>query len=1568
MSSTPPRHPPRPIVVPSAQTPSPPTQHPEPTRAFELPLTQPIRPETPEKQDQYQSLSVDHPRGAMHQVAERGISASLAAIAKRLQQQREHPEASKADRSLAVVEAELSAMLGQNDRVADCFEQLNELPSPLTLASLAQAGRALQSPLTSADALAPLTRLSESKQPALRCHALLRLADLERVVRLDEAGSRDQLKRATQQFPQEPRVVLRGVLDALRGSGAPRPLSTVVPRALLPVSHALEALCVLLASPTGPSKSERALPAVAFRQAASSLYSAELSLGVDRLSGLSKVPGLGTAALWLMALAGSASPSERARSVGYLEQLLEGGEAEAAVSVLVDRALELRDSELWRKTRAKSRSHLDDLDRSLVGELLGTNADPAATAPPLQPSPELAPLSAALLARQGRRRGAVSTLSADALATLRLGEALAASHERPDDVAPAVTQWLSLHHEAPLGYWLRLERALADQALEELRELLLNATETTLGLAPGLGALSLGLLGTTLRNAEFSREGYGLALELCPVSEAALRALLMTAPSSARAPLLEQAAAVAPAGEQRALLLIEAALEQDKTQPQEQQRLLVAAYEQAPQLPLAAALGEYAARRAGNVGEALTWLRRRTAHTDDPIELAFDSVREALLLVNDSPDEAARLLEQALLVNPLDLALRLLAERLQSDSDGSDFRLELASELPQPLRSNLEQRAAAVAALRGDRDGVRLAISAAAASLDDSIGERWLEACAGRDCPSPRLFDRLFQAARQETHPIIQRELYERLGRIDPSASPLGSMLWCSAILERAPQYLPSLRQSMKMSARAGHWAELSSHAGVLAETLDRGEALGYAELATLTATFDGHWSDTLPLVVIASEDTVAPLWSLRARAAHARARGEDTVLLATEKQLAEQTTRVLDAATLALRCAETAGRLERWDEALEHLARALDLIPNHLIALSTRAEILESRGDLAGAAETLEELARAALVPAHRVAAYAAAATLWASPNGDLTRAQLALEDALVLVPESLEILERLTQLYASSGALGRLSEVLERRSMLVTDPEQRGAIELQLARTLLDCDEIGRATVAIEAVLESYPNDPDALELGARLASRDERFDDAETLWLKLASQTSELERQALVYRELAHLYAESLNQPERAELAYRELFKRQPDHEEVEQLVEMLRERGALPEAIELLTQMIDRSTEVTTERRRLVRLARLRDEDSGERRKAEELLERARRKWPTDPAVITALFQLYQRHGEPAAQQMLLERAATDARRALGTGRFEGAFFELLASVAELQGRADDALATRSTLAALLGEQSDVEGIGLRAASPEYDDVLAPDLLSLPLRALLRRTGWALDAVFPVDLSSLRASPLAAQDPELNEQLLSAAHQFGLKDCDIWVSPALGAVCVPVSARPAVLVLGSPLLAVEDLRLRDFAFVRALKLLQTRTVALSRAAPVDLAPMLAAYLGAFLPDWEPPGLDAQKVAVWRGRIAAQLPVSLDPDLAVLALEIAGSIGNRASQLALAVHQWGNRAALLALGDLNVAFETVAVTAGQTAGPPTDAASRLRWVTRNPEARDVAIFSVSEPYLRVRAASRG
>jgi tetratricopeptide (TPR) repeat protein len=482
--------------------------------------------------------------------------------------------------------------------------------------------------------------------------------------------------------------------------------------------------------------------------------------------------------------------------------------------------------------------------------------------------------------------------------------------------------------------------------------------------------------------------------------------------------------------------------------------------------------------------------------------------------------------------------------------------------------------------------------------------------------------------------------------------------------------------------------------------------------------------------------------------------------------------------------------------------------------------------------------------------------------------------------------------------------------------------------------------------------------------LALATEAWEEAQRALARLTELAESDDERATLALRLGAVLEERLSDYEGAQLAYKRALSLRPqDAKATSALVRVLGHLGHHDEAIAMQAALVEFETDAERKLALTLELAHLQDVVAGDRRKAEATLEKARRTWHGEPSILTAQAAFYQRHGEQAALSVLLDRSATEARRALSTGRYQLGLFEVLATVAELRGEPAAAAVARATVAALRGSAVQLQGVGTDALQPELDEFLAPEPLSLPLRALLRSAGSALDAAFPYDLKAVRATPFPPDLGALSEQLQQVASSVGINGLELRLTPALGPVCVAICAEPPTVMFGRELLESDDVAVRDFLFVRALKLLQSRTCTLARTAPIELWPMVAALLSVFVEDWRPQGVEAQKHAVMRTRLAKVLSKEIPADAAVLAMEVIGSIGNQASQLSVLVNEWGNRAALLAMGDPQVALRAISLATGHSEALPEDEATRIKWLTRNVEARDVTVYSVGPQYLEAR-----
>jgi tetratricopeptide (TPR) repeat protein len=1472
-----------------------------------------------------------------------------------------------------IVASELWALVGELARAREVASEASAIPRAQAMA--ARQMRALAAADGDFKAVAPALEMEIRGAATVdaRVHAAYLSAEVHRLALHDEATAKKKLDIAVRAQQDDPRAHVAKLADLLGKSNAPARVRFPESPALAELIRASDELLRLRGAPAPAGSPPAQGPRVLFEEARRALSAGEREKAAEALDKLASVEGLASACAWLSATLLGADPKTRGRAIVALNALASRSGSRLARRALATRALEQGDAEAVRDAVSgeQGAETFSATDRVALAALTGLSAHSLeSTVWELAGTADLRPLAAAWVAATQTAVLDVRSGNEASRAELRLGQSLVSpatgepglAHLRADAEGYEQT-----HPDHPLARFLSLEFAKASEARAPIARALGDWPRTPrTPEAEHDQRLAAGLLYELAGDRAAAAREYRRALELAPTSEAALRALASSTPSETATLLLEFADHL-EASPRAALSLIEAALRTGSDDASAFESLLERAKAAEPGLSLTHRLAEVAARQRGDRERLLSVLRARREATDDPVERALDLVREALLVADADLGLAESLLDEALRARPTDLALLELKERLvPTDDHGRAAWREQLAELSQgALRGRMFAEAALERGRGGDREAAARdayrAADAGAGQLAAVAAERY----AARGPAAARISESLLERARATEVASEQRELYERLSLIDQARGDVSSaLLWQTAILEQSPEYLPALRRLEHAYISGDRLDELEPIAVSLSRLLDPVEANAHARLGARLRIKRGAWTASRELAEISLERCQAPLWALRALSAHARAAEDSELGLRVDERLFELADRALDKATLALRAAEAAARLDRGSDTKRFLLAALAQVPDHLVALTTLAEVLEAGEEYAAAAQALETAAQASNVPGHRISAWHQAAVLWLDKASDPERGRQALERAVELDVSHEDAVVRLQSLYVAAGDRQKLAALLERRLEHTTDPEERVAIEVTRGRALAEVGEKDAAKAALAAALDANPDHAEALEAFAELCLDEGDWSAGEQALIRLARHMIEPQRQAQIYRRLGELYDTALPNPERAELAYKEVLKRDPeDAATVSRLVSVYGRMGDKATALSLQSDLLSRAKTPEEKRDRTLSLAIVEEQILGERRRAEATFEKARKEWPHDSAVLRAVAEFQQRGGEARATQVLLDRAAMDARRALGTGRFEPGFFEVLATVAELKNAGDAALVARSTLAALHGEELAVPAAGPVAGDPRLDDLLAPELVSPALRALLRKSGDLLDAAYPVDLRTLRAAPIQVSSAAFTSYVQQVAAAFGIRGLEVLASPSLGPVCMPVSANPPQIVFGQSLLDSDDDAARYFLLIRSLKVLQANAATLSRTAPIELWPVVAAYLGLFASNWQPQGVDAKKLGDAQKRLQGVAGRRLDDDVPVLALEVIGSIGNRASLIGTALHQWGNRTALLSAGSLVASLRGVALAGGHTAGPPAEGPERVKWIVRNPEARDLATFSVGEQYIEAR-----
>lgn len=1009
----------------------------------------------------------------------------------------------------------------------------------------------------------------------------------------------------------------------------------------------------------------------------------------------------------------------------------------------------------------------------------------------------------------------------------------------------------------------------------------------------------------------------------------------------------------------RSILLTEALFRLDAAAP-EFDALAEEAGQSCPELPFAHQLAELSARMRGDRARVARWLSRQRQRARGAGDLRLTSLREALFLTPTEPVAAAERLREAAVAAAPDLALWHCLERVEALDPGAraEYRRRVAPLLGPRGREHLLADAVALYEQAGDASSA----VATARELGGELGAFWLECLATEPDDLEWLHARWQQLAQQTHDPSLLDDLYERLSRLELRRGDRDrARSWQRERLKIAPGSLDALRWLEIDSSEQAREAGLEGIAAELFERLGEPDNLGYGFIAARLSIDRGAFEAARPIVTRINSLPAPPLWALRLGVVYAREQGDDRTLLANYRTLRERASHPLDAATLSLRASEAAARLGETGLARDEIQRGLALAPDNPVLLCARPEVLRSNADYAEAAEAYESLAAATQSSARRLEALYQAALLWLDTLGNRARGMLALQEAAAIDSPHAGLLARLRQLHEQSEDFEGLGELIERQRRQHAEPSASAQLELARALALSRTGHGEEARAVLCAFLSRQPLHTEALNALAELHLAAGEWAAAERAWRRLIDAGARDEYRPSALRGLLHLYEGELADLSRAAEIYAELLRDDAtDLALRRRLIQALASLGRSDEAIAEQRELLLRAPDDAERCQSLIELVELLTESPSGRREAEALLERAHRTWPEDTRVLEAELNHYRHTGQQGTVRVLTERATNGARNAIIAGRLEPGLFQMLEAAARWGGDPDTAWAARSARGALLAEPVGMGGAGALAGRPELDDLTAPAPLSSAFRRLLYTAGDAIERAYSLDPRSLDALP--AGEPIASE-VRRWAVAFGVEDVRVLVSAQVGSDCLCVPASPLHIVLGERLLESGNPAIREFLVLRAIKIARANACALTRLAPLEVWPVIAGFLACFAEPAHADGVDAQRLIAARNKIRPHITASPDSDLMALTSAVAAHVLPQAAGIGEAIQTWAGRVALLAVGELSLAVESLWVATSPGAAMPREADARIRWIASNSLARDLVGYAVSEAYIEAR-----
>jgi tetratricopeptide (TPR) repeat protein len=1482
--------------------------------------------------------------------------------------------------------SELCAIAGDNERAYDFAIEAREIAPHLALAWRQARQLMPQDPDLVAEALD--AEAAHSPTPSARAHAVLLAADVLRLSGRGDAAV-ERWESACKLDPADTRApIARAALALAQDDHTSGTLSLADNSELIAFDKAV-ATALRLRGVERTGAEVDAMPINdGLRHARAALASGDVVSVAQSVAEIATLPELSKGALWLSAAFGANHIASRRAAARSLKTLATDGDA-LARRQLAARGIELGDPELVVTAQSDDRT-FTPAERAVLEVLASksgeTFVDPEAVlaldedeamAALVDALSSLSPVvvtnddAAGAGARSSRVAGSEGARQLASLGRLLASNAKAAAVDAALAAIPAP--------RPPSAGGVAIETAVRGKRWDELSGALSSLPSSDDDAGAAQRHIAAAIVAERAGDRERAKEAWG---EVARNASFATDGILRIAADLDRdldlgAELLRIADEM-PDGARSAVLRLEALARSTTLDDDEQSAVLERVHRAAPTLGIGAFLAERVGRRKGDLDDVLRWIQERRSYATDPLETALDAVREALLVADRDPDVASSRLEEAHRARPDDVALRELHERLAPEplADRATWRETRAATSNGSEAAQLWIEAALEHDRTGDAAAALRAAQKAAEAGDRGLSRPIIERTEIETGDTTRQTDDLIQVTKTSEDESERREAFERLADLDAfgKKDAGAALLWHHAILESAPQHKPSLRwieHALLGEGRDGELAPIFEQIALALDGSRGGETTAHAqhgarlrarEAQDTVHDVPGGWERTHDMAQLAARQPEPSLWGLRARNAHARSRKDDAATLETTLALLERAHRPPERASLLLRASEAAARLEKVADARAYLEQAASEDPGDVVTWGFLAEVRQRAGEIRETAEACESLARTSVVREHQLLAWYDAAKIWLDEVNDTERGMSALEAAAEIDIAYADLFSRLSALYADKNLDAELARLLEKRLESVDDDDERVTLQVELAHALADMGELPKAKDCLESALEKRPDHTTALAAMADICITEGDWSGAEHAYVRLARLLSEPAEQRAIYERLGEIYSVHAPNLSRAEVALKEVLKRSPnDLDVLAKLVDVYKRLGDVPRAVEAQQEIVAAQTDPDARLGSLIELAKIHENVGRDPRRSEQVLDSARKEFPTSVVALRAMAEFYSRQRQMPAMQILLDRAAGDARRAFAQGRFVPSLFQVLHAAFELRGKRDAARVVAATLAAVEGQPSDLTGTDARALDPRLDDLLSPELMSPALRALLFRAGDTLDIVAPVDLRVLKATPLQPGTP-IGATVGSVATVIGLGALQILVSPVLGRVALPLATNPPTLLVGDGLAKVKNERARMFVVVRAMKMILARASAILRGQPQEVAGLVAGLFNALNPSYVPQGMDAKRVTELSRRIGPALPRSLDPTMGVIALEAAGMLGTQWSNLGPAAHAWANRVALLAVGDPNAALEAIAWDHDEDAAP-TGSEERAAWIARHAAARDLMTFSVTDAYAEAR-----
>jgi len=674
-----------------------------------------------------------------------------------------------------------------------------------------------------------------------------------------------------------------------------------------------------------------------------------------------------------------------------------------------------------------------------------------------------------------------------------------------------------------------------------------------------------------------------------------------------------------------------------------------------------------------------------------------------------------------------------------------------------------------------------------------------------------------------------------------------------------------------------------------------------------------------------------------------------------------------LERGALALDTAQVLHRLGDPERALE----VLEAAQSHPLAREGEARLLHAAERWEDAARIYQDAAARAK-DTHRAASlWREAACIFEEELGDQHRAVDAWVAAASCDLTYLDVYRRLAGLYRSQGQLDSLAALTDSRIDAGADTPTLVGLLLEKARQSRERGDVQGVTDALHECLELDPHNFAALQELVNTHRATEDWQGTAEALIRIARLNRTTDEQIWAFSQLAETYDVHLQDLPRAEASLRRMAKLAPAHiETLDRLASVLSRQNKAVEAARLLEELVRMAGSDVQDRDYRIRLASA-VESAGQARQAELMLENLRGERPTEPDVILAVADYYQRQGAGPAEAMHLNRAVSDLRAAIDTNPGSEDLWTTLVRVLKRRHGPGPASCAASAAIAIGHPASLFEGdvtprdeaLGEPKVplSTVIDSIVAPPGLPQTVRRLFSLCEHSFDKVLPFDASAWRLRRPSGAHRSLIEEAGAVAEALGISEPRLKMTYVAPAACMPIDGDPPTMVVGGNLHEMTTARERVFLFARALKVASNHLAPALRARPEELdAALLALLQGHEASRAQKP--EPRQMQDLRKKLLKAVPRRWRDEVESLVLELRGNAGFSTRAVPFAIAELGDRAAVTLTGDVPSAVNALLKIAGHDV-PPSDA-GRLEAIRETPEAWAVVRFAISDAHFEARA----